>query len=379
MTVIGTGYLGATHAICMAVLGYDVLGVDIDRGQDRGAPASARCRSSSPACPRCSARPWTPAGCGSPPTSPRPASSATSTSSAWARRSARTRTPPTSATSRASVRDLAPHLRRTCLVVGKSTVPVGTAAAAHRDGPRTNAPAGPTSSSPGTPSSCARASPSRTPCSPDRLVFGVSSRAWARSQLEAAFAPLLEAGAPVVVAPTWRPPSWSRSPRTRSWPPRSPTSTPWPRCARRPAPTCKMLAEALSYDDRIGGRFLKPGPRLRRRLPAQGHPRLHPPRRGARRRQVGRVPAPGRRDQPAASRSAPSTSSASRPAAILDGRHGLRARRGVQAQLRRHPRRAGPGRGPDAAPGGRRGAGLRPRGDGQRPPGLPRPALRATA
>ena len=31
MTVIGTGYLGATHAICMAILGFDVLGVDVDR------------------------------------------------------------------------------------------------------------------------------------------------------------------------------------------------------------------------------------------------------------------------------------------------------------------------------------------------------------
>src|SRR5215211_8766986 len=30
LTVIGTGYLGATHAVCMAVLGYEVLGVDVD-------------------------------------------------------------------------------------------------------------------------------------------------------------------------------------------------------------------------------------------------------------------------------------------------------------------------------------------------------------
>ena len=30
MTVIGTGYLGATHAVCMAVLGFEVLGVDVD-------------------------------------------------------------------------------------------------------------------------------------------------------------------------------------------------------------------------------------------------------------------------------------------------------------------------------------------------------------
>ena len=30
VTVIGTGYLGATHAACMAELGYEVLGMDVD-------------------------------------------------------------------------------------------------------------------------------------------------------------------------------------------------------------------------------------------------------------------------------------------------------------------------------------------------------------
>lgn len=30
ITVIGTGYLGATHAACMAELGYEVLGMDVD-------------------------------------------------------------------------------------------------------------------------------------------------------------------------------------------------------------------------------------------------------------------------------------------------------------------------------------------------------------
>lgn len=33
MTVFGTGYLGATHAACMAELGHEVLGVDIDEGK----------------------------------------------------------------------------------------------------------------------------------------------------------------------------------------------------------------------------------------------------------------------------------------------------------------------------------------------------------
>jgi len=32
-TVFGTGYLGATHAVCMAELGHEVLGVDIDPGK----------------------------------------------------------------------------------------------------------------------------------------------------------------------------------------------------------------------------------------------------------------------------------------------------------------------------------------------------------
>jgi UDPglucose 6-dehydrogenase len=35
ITVVGTGYLGATHAVCMAELGYDVLGVDVDRDKVR--------------------------------------------------------------------------------------------------------------------------------------------------------------------------------------------------------------------------------------------------------------------------------------------------------------------------------------------------------
>jgi len=33
LSVIGTGYLGATHAVCMAELGYDVIGLDIDEAK----------------------------------------------------------------------------------------------------------------------------------------------------------------------------------------------------------------------------------------------------------------------------------------------------------------------------------------------------------
>ena len=33
MSVIGCGHLGATHAACMASLGHEVIGVDIDEGK----------------------------------------------------------------------------------------------------------------------------------------------------------------------------------------------------------------------------------------------------------------------------------------------------------------------------------------------------------
>ena len=33
LSVIGTGYLGATHAACMAELGFNVVGVDVDQNK----------------------------------------------------------------------------------------------------------------------------------------------------------------------------------------------------------------------------------------------------------------------------------------------------------------------------------------------------------
>ena len=30
LSVVGTGYLGVTHAVCMAELGYEVIGLDVD-------------------------------------------------------------------------------------------------------------------------------------------------------------------------------------------------------------------------------------------------------------------------------------------------------------------------------------------------------------
>ncbi|MBO0788744.1 MAG: UDP-glucose 6-dehydrogenase, partial [Actinobacteria bacterium] len=39
ITVLGTGYLGTTHAACLAELGFDVLGLDTDPGRVRALAA----------------------------------------------------------------------------------------------------------------------------------------------------------------------------------------------------------------------------------------------------------------------------------------------------------------------------------------------------
>ena len=52
ITVIGTGYLGATHAAAMAELGHEVLGVDVDPAKIE-ALSAGQFLSLSPACPNC--------------------------------------------------------------------------------------------------------------------------------------------------------------------------------------------------------------------------------------------------------------------------------------------------------------------------------------
>ena len=52
VAVFGTGYLGATHAACMAELGHEVLGVDVDAGKLARLAAGEGSRSYSSAQPR---------------------------------------------------------------------------------------------------------------------------------------------------------------------------------------------------------------------------------------------------------------------------------------------------------------------------------------
>ncbi|MFB8201272.1 UDP-glucose dehydrogenase family protein [Kitasatospora purpeofusca] len=126
LTVIGSGYLGITHAACMAELGYEVLGLDIDEDRvhslnqgelpihEKGLEELLR-RNLAAGRLRFGTDPKEAAAFGDLHflclgTPQRKDSGAADLSQLDA-----------------AVNALAPHLDRPCLVVGKSTVPVGTA------------------------------------------------------------------------------------------------------------------------------------------------------------------------------------------------------------------------------------------------------------
>ena len=127
LTVIGTGYLGAVHAACMADLGHDVLGVDVD-AEKVAALAEARPPFYEPGLPELLSRTLK-AGRLRFGTSLREAAE-------WGEvHFICVGTPQRAGSYAADLRHLdavvdglAPYLDRPALVVGKSTVPVGTAA-----------------------------------------------------------------------------------------------------------------------------------------------------------------------------------------------------------------------------------------------------------
>ncbi|MEW2353194.1 UDP-glucose/GDP-mannose dehydrogenase family protein [Spirillospora sp. NPDC029432] len=195
LTVLGTGYLGATHAICAAALGADVMGVDVDERRIARL-AAGELPFFEPGLPELLAKAldsgrlrfttsYAEAGAfgdvhflcvGTP---QRPGSDACDLSYVDA-----------------AVRSLAPTLERRALVVGKSTVPVGTAARLARL-LRELAPAGADVELAWNPEFLREGHAVDDTMRPDRLVFGVGSD-WAEERLRAAFRPLLEQGTPVI-------------------------------------------------------------------------------------------------------------------------------------------------------------------------------------
>jgi UDPglucose 6-dehydrogenase len=190
MSVVGTGYLGATHAACMAELGHDVVGIDTDpakvaalssgtvpfwepgldavlqRGLDSG-----RLRFSTDASDAAGARVHF-VCVGTPQRADSPAADLSQVHGA--------------------VDALLPHLGSDALLVGKSTVPVGTAAGIAERVSATGAQVA------WNPEFLREGHAVEDTLRPDRLVFGVR-RAADEQVLREVYAALIDAGTPVLV------------------------------------------------------------------------------------------------------------------------------------------------------------------------------------
>jgi UDPglucose 6-dehydrogenase len=255
ITVIGTGYLGATHAICMAVLGFDVLGVDV--AQDKVDRLNAgQVPFFEPGLPELLVKALE--------------SGKLRFTTDYAEAGAFgdvhfvcVGTPQVAGSNAADLRyvesavtALAPYLNRRVLVVGKSTVPVGTAA--RLTGLlRALAPAGEQVELAWNPEFLREGFAVEDTLRPDRLVFGVESE-WAQEQLRTVFAPVIEQGSPVVVTDLSTAELVKVAANSFLATKISYINAMAEVCEATGADV-HLLAEALSFDSRIGGRFLRPG------------------------------------------------------------------------------------------------------------------------
>ncbi|MHA4814300.1 UDP-glucose dehydrogenase family protein [Streptomyces aculeolatus] len=194
LTVIGTGYLGAVHAACMADIGHEVLGVDIDAGKVR-ALAEGRPPFYEPGL-----HDVLTANVGSGrlrfTTSLREAADFGEVHFVCVGTPQRRDSPAADLRHVDAVIDsLAPHLHRPCLIVGKSTVPVGTTARLTAR-LRELAPGVDTEVA-WNPEFLREGFAVQDTLEPDRLVVGTDSDR-ADETLRAVYAPMLRAGVPYV-------------------------------------------------------------------------------------------------------------------------------------------------------------------------------------
>nr|WP_201761702.1 UDP-glucose/GDP-mannose dehydrogenase family protein [Nonomuraea sp. K271] len=253
LTVIGTGYLGITHAACMADLGYDVLGLDIDadkinrlnNGQlpihepgleevlQRGLE-SGRLRFTT-SYEEVAAFGDVHFICvGTPQKRGEYAADVSYTHQA--------------------VESLAPLLDRECLVVGKSTVPVGTAERL-ADKLARLAPAGGEAELAWNPEFLREGFAVRDTLSPDRIVLGVRSER-AEKVLREVYEPLGEV--PFVVT-DFATSELVKTAANAFLATKISFINAMAEVCEAAHADVKQLSEALSYDDRIGGRYLNAG------------------------------------------------------------------------------------------------------------------------
>ncbi|MCC9308197.1 UDP-glucose/GDP-mannose dehydrogenase family protein [Kitasatospora sp. RB6PN24] len=255
MTVVGTGYLGATHAACMAELGHQVVGLDTDRAKIERLTAGevpfyepgldellrrqirsgrlefttdpARAVAGSQVVFLCVG---TPQKHGEYAADLGQLHSATDT--------------------------LAPLLDGPCLVVGKSTVPVGTAAAlAGRI--RRLAPAGAEVELAWNPEFLREGHAVDDTLRPDRLVIGTASEQ-AEKTLREVYAPLLDTGVPLVVT-DFATSELVKTAANAFLATKISFINAMAEVCEAAGADVSQLSAALAHDPRIGGRFLNAG------------------------------------------------------------------------------------------------------------------------
>ena len=253
LSVIGTGYLGATHAACMAELGYEVIGVDID-------PAKVAILQSGtvpfyePGLDEVLARNIAVGRL----------RFTTSLEEAAAFASIHficVGTPQLAGSQRAdmsqvfgSIDGLAPHLQPGALVVGKSTVPVGTAATIEE---RLKAMAAPGVEVAWNPEFLREGFAVADTLHPDRLVVGANSKR-AEDLLREVYAPMIAEGIPFLVTDFATAELVKVSANSFLATKISFINAMAEVCEAAGADVTK-LAEAIGYDTRIGSRFLAAG------------------------------------------------------------------------------------------------------------------------
>jgi UDPglucose 6-dehydrogenase len=252
--VIGTSYLGATHAVCMASLGYDVVGVDIDAVKvarlaagevpffEPGLEAllrktldSGRLRFTTDYADIADADVHF-LCVGTPQKTGEYAADMSYVN--------------------AAVASLAPLLTRPCTVVGKSTVPVGTAERILTTLTST-APAGDGVELVWNPEFLREGFAVEDTLRPDRLVFGVSSQRSERVMREV-FAPVTDTGSPVVITDLATAQLVKVAANAFLATKISFINAMAEVCEATGADV-SLLSQALSHDSRIGGRFLNAG------------------------------------------------------------------------------------------------------------------------
>ncbi|MGB8022229.1 MAG: UDP-glucose/GDP-mannose dehydrogenase family protein [Candidatus Nanopelagicales bacterium] len=262
-TVIGTGYLGATHAAAMAESGFEVLGVDVDpakikslsRGEvpffEPGLPdllakhvGSGRLRFTTDYAEAAEFGDLHFIAVGTP---QNPRSNAADLSQVHG-----------------AVSALAPLLNRPCTVVGKSTVPVGTAANL-RQRLQALAPAGSDVELVWNPEFLREGFAVADTLTPDRIVIGLADpgaagepATRAEEVMRRAYAPMIEWGSPFLVM-DYATSELVKVAANSFLATKISFINAMAEVCEATGADVTRLAQAIGYDDRIGSKFLRAG------------------------------------------------------------------------------------------------------------------------